>query len=513
MLNWLARRLRISSPATPPREELDGLLREAAACRRDGRHDAAERYLYRALALAPESAEIHLQLGDLFRALGRHDAALDRCLEAVRLAPGMAQARNNLGNAYRDVGRTGDAIAEFRRAVSLDASLPEAQFNLGVALQQRGEGAEAAECYRRVLQSRPAFPAAHLNLGLLLEERGDSAGAIAAYGAAVAAEPDMVEAHVNLGMQLLLSGRFSEGWPEYEWRLRYPEYRGSELAARASRWDGADLGGRTILLEAEQGFGDAIQFLRYAPLVAERGGRVLVRCAPQLAGLVAAAPGVAGAIARGAALPAYDTWCPLPSLPQVFGTRLESIPARVPYLHADAGKAVRWRARLADAAVACRVGLVWASQSEHRTAPAKSMPLAKFAALGGVEGVRFYSLQKGEAAGEALQAPRELRIEDLSADLADFSETAAVVANLDLVISVDTAVAHLAGALGKPVWTLLKFAPDWRWLLVREDCPWYPTMRLFRQVRPGDWGAPVEALAKALAAFASVPRQRQELGR
>ncbi len=506
MLSWLGRLLRAAADRPAPPDERDALVRGALAHQQAGRFEEAERHLYRALALDPGSAEVHLHLGNLFSTLGRHDASLNCCLEAVRLAPGLAQGRNNLGNAYRDVGRMDEAIAEYRRAVSLDDSLPEAHFNLGVALQRGGEDVEAIECYRRALRLRPGLAAGHLNLGLLLEEREDTGGAIDAYGAAIAAEPGMVEAHVNLGMQLLLAGRLAEGWIEYEWRLRYPEYSGADLAARAARWTGAGLGGRTILLEAEQGFGDAIQFLRYAAMVSARGGKVLVRCAPELASLVANAPGVAEVVPRGAPLPAFDAWCPLPSLPYLFGTTLDNLPARVPYLQAESAKAARWKDRLADGPAACRVGLVWASQSKHRTTPTKSVPLARLAPLAGVEGVRFYSLQKGEAAGEALRAPHGLRIADLSEELADFSDTAAAVANLDLVISVDTAVAHLAGAMGRPVWTLLRFAPDWRWLLVREDCPWYPTMRLFRQTRPGDWDAAIAALRQALPAFAGAIR-------
>ena len=514
MLTWLRRRLGGAAGGDSAPAEGDALVREALAHQEAGEFGEAERRLYRALALAPSSVALHLLLGNLYRLQGKFDAALDCCLEAARLAPGLASVRNNLGNAYRDLGRTEEAVAEYRRAVALDADLPEAQFNLGAALQRRGAGEEAAACYRAVLRVRPEFSAAHLNLGLLLEELEDAAGSIAAYRAAVAAEPGMVEAHVNLGMQLLLTGAFAEGWEHYEWRLRYPEYSGADLAARAEPWDGGALDGRTILLEAEQGFGDAIQFLRYAPMVSAHGGRVLVRCAPELVALAAHVPGVAGAVARGETLPPFDLWCPLPSLPRLFGTALQTIPDRVPYLFADPAKLQRWKRRIGDGAEACRVGLVWASQSGHRTAPAKSIPLALLAPLGGIDGIRFYGLQKGEAALEARHAPASLRIDDLSMELADFSDTAAAVANLDLVISVDTAVAHLAGAMGVPVWTLLKFAPDWRWLLGREDCPWYPSMRLRRQAVPGDWSPVIAALATALPAFAGARSQgRQELGR
>jgi Flp pilus assembly protein TadD len=498
MLSWLGRLVRGKphrAAATP-----ETLAAEAAVHRAAGRLEEAERCLYRALAVAPSEATLHLQLGDVFRQQRKFDAALQCCVEAARLAPASAAVRNNLGNAYRDLGDAVRAEAEFRHALVLDPGLPEAQFNLGLALHKQERAAEALGCYRAAAKARPGFALAHLNAGFVLEEVPDTVAAIEAYAAAARADPALVEAHVNLGMQLLLAGRLAEGWPEYEWRLRYPEYSGADLAEKP-RWRGEFLDGRTILLDAEQGFGDALQFLRYAPLVAARGGRVLVRCAPELAALVARVAGVAAVVPRGALLPAFDLSCPLPSLPGVLGTTLATVPAEVPYVRADEARAARWKARYAAAGGSLNVGLVWASQSQHRTAPDKSLPLAALAPLAGVPEARFYSLQKGAAAREA--PPAGLGITELGDELLDFSDTAAAVSGLDLVISVDTAVAHLAGAMGRPTWTLLKAAPDWRWLLGREDCPWYPTMRLFRQERAGDWGAPVTRLAGALRAYAA----------
>lgn len=498
MLNWIGKLLRRDARESPGAADAESLARAALEHRRAGRLDEAERALYRALALEPESAGIQLMLGDLFRAGGRHDAALQCCLEAVRLAPQLAQGHNNLGNAYFDLGRPQEAAAEYRQAIALDGGLAEAHHNLGNALLKCGDAAAAKESYRAALARKPDFALARLNLGVLLEESGDAAGALTAYEAAAASDPGLVEAHVNLGMQLLLAGRYAEGWEEFEWRLRYPEYSGADAAARAPRWDGGVLDGCVILLDAEQGFGDALQFLRYAPLAAARGGRVIVRCAPELATLAAGVPGVSEVVRRGERLPAFDAWCPLPSLPRAFGTTLASVPANIPYVHADPERTARWRSRLAGTGGECRVGLVWASQSKHRTAKAKSIPLEAFAPLGATPGVRWYSLQLGEAARDAWRPPSGMRLTDLGGELADFAETAAVVANLDLVISVDTAVAHLAGAMGRPTWTLLKFVPDWRWLLGRDDSPWYPTMRLFRQEQDGDWRAPVARLGDAL---------------
>jgi Tfp pilus assembly protein PilF len=465
MLSWLGRLLRGTSAGASPEAERDALVRAALAQQQAGNFEQAERLYYRALAFAPASAEIH----------------------------------NNLGNVLRGAGRLDGAVVAFQSALALDPALAEAHFNLGLVTLQRGDAPGAKRCFREAVLQRPSFADAHLNLGFLLEEEGDHAGAVAAYRSAVAADPDLVEAHVNLGMQLLLAGQLAEGWREYEWRLRYPEYGGS--GAALARWDGSPLEGRSILLDSEQGFGDAIQFLRYAPLVAERGGRVIVRCAPELASLFRGTAGVQEVVSLDAPAPPHDLHCPLPSLPLVFGTRLESIPAQVPYVRADAARAALWQARLAGAG--CKVGLVWSSQSKHRTAPAKSLPLDALAPLAAVPGVRFYSLQKGEAAREAQRPPAGMPLEDLGGELRDFADTAAVMASLDLVISVDTAAAHLAGAMARPAWTLLKHAPDWRWLLAREDCPWYPGMRLFRQKAPGAWDAVVEEAARALRQLAA----------
>jgi tetratricopeptide (TPR) repeat protein len=502
MLNWLGRLLRGSSGAAR-RADPEALVREALAHQQSGRFDAAERLFYRALALLPASAAIQLHLGNLYSHLGRHNAALGCCKEAVSLAPNSAQAYNNLGTALRGVGQEDAAIAAFRAAIGLDPDLAEAHHNLGIALQRAGEAREAAACYRAGLRLRPEFAPSQLNLGLVLQEEGDVEGAIAAYRSAIGIDPGLVEAHVNLGLQLLLAGRYSEGWAEYEWRLRYDEYGAAGRGAQ--RWQGEELQGRKIVLDAEQGFGDALQFLRYAQHVAARGGAVTVRCAPRLLQLFRSAPGVQEATSREAPMP-QGLYCPLPSLPLLFGTTVETVPAPIPYLRAEAGQAAHWKARLEDGTTALRVGLVWASQSRQNTAAARSLSLAALAPLAEIPGLRFYSLQRDAAAREAAQPPAGMSLVDLASELGDFSDDAAVLENLDLLISVDTAIVHLAGAMGRPVWILLKHVPDWRWLLGRDDSPWYPSMRLFRQQRSNDWSAPIESAAQALRQFAAAAR-------
>jgi hypothetical protein len=268
-------------------------------------------------------------------------------------------------------------------------------------------------------------------------------------------------------------------------------------------WDGGQLAGRTILLHAEQGFGDTLQFIRYLPLVQERGRQIVLECQPELRRLLQSNMPDMSIVSRGHALPPFDVQCPLMSLPRIFATDLTNIPPSVPHLEANADDIAVWRNRLAEHTAPAKVGLVWAGNPDHANDRNRSVELASLAPLAEVPGVRFFSLQKGEAVSETNKLTTNMDLTDTAAELMDFADTAALIANLDLIITVDTAVAHLAGAMGRPVWTLLPFVPDWRWLLNREDSPWYPTMRLFRQPTIGDWEAVFRRVAEELAAFRS----------
>jgi hypothetical protein len=303
-------------------------------------------------------------------------------------------------------------------------------------------------------------------------------------------------------MAWLLLGDYERGWAEYEWRWRTGEMHLPSFAQ--PRWDGAPLGGRTVLLYAEQGLGDALQFVRYAPLVRQRGGRVIVACRAPLLRLLAGCAGIDRLADQAGDLPAFDVYAPLLSLPHLLGTTLATVPAAVPYLHADPALVERWRGELA-AGPAFRVGIGWQGSPLHPADRRRSVPVSFFRPLAAVPGVRLYSLQKGTGA-EQLGGPHgRFPAEDLSPRLADFADTAAVMKNLDLVITVDTALAHLAGALGLPVWVALPFAPDWRWLTGRDDSPWYPTARLFRQPRAGAWAEVFGALAAELRRLVTSP--------
>ena len=293
-----------------------------------------------------------------------------------------------------------------------------------------------------------------------------------------------------------MQGDFPEGWMEYEWRWKCKDFPSQRQSFGQPQWGGDSLQGRTLLLHAEQGLGDAVQFIRYLPLAAQRGGRIILGCRPELQRLLQTAAPDLQVLAGGQFLPPFDVHCPLLGLPRLFATDLTNIPRNVPYLHADSADAAIWRDRLADPSSSLKVGLVWAGSPANKNDRNRSLKLASLAPLANVPGVRFLSLQKGAAATEAKTPPEAMELIDVADELKDFADTAALIAVLDLVIAVDTAVVHLAGAMGKPVWVLLPFVPDWRWMLERTDSPWYPTMRLFRQTQLAEW-EPVIAEVRA----------------
>jgi len=480
-----------------------------------GQLDASIDAYRQAIALKPDFSEAHANLGHALRDRGHLDEAIAACRRAITLRPDFPEAHNNLGNALKDQGQLGEAIAAFRQAITLRPDFPEAHSNLGIALKAHGQTDQAIAAYRQAIALKPDFPEGHCNLGIALLEKGQLHEAIAACRRAIALKPHLPEAHFNLALALLAQGDLLPGWQEFEWRWLVKDKGSPQRNFTPPQWDGGSLNGRTILLHAEQGFGDTLQFIRYAPLVTRRGGRVVVECQPELATLLAGVAGLAQIVTNGESLPAFDLHCPLMSLPLAFGTRLETIPADIPYLRADAHKAARWRERLARENSSpgepepLKVGLLWAGASRphqphaNRIDRRRSMALRQFAPLAEVAGVVFVSLQKGGRAEQALTPPAGLRLLDWSAELQDFADTAALVECLDLVISVDTSVAHLAGALGKPVWMLNRSDTCWRWQLDRTDSPWYPTMRLFRQSQPGDWDTVIQRMALALQRFVS----------
>lgn len=466
--------------------------------------ESEERYR-QALIERPEDAQALRGLAQLLSARGyalqgrgELEAAIECYEEALALDPSLAQAHNNLGNAYKACGRTREAVASYRDAIAADDALAEAHLNLGTVLHEAAQIDEAARCYRTALELKPDLAEASLNLGFLLEQGGDARGAKEAYRRAIEARPDFAEAHFNHALQLLQAGEFEAGWEEYEWRLKLPELAPFWPYAGRPRWNGEELRGRRIFLYAEQGFGDAIQFVRYAPLVAARGGEVIVSCSPKLMELFRTVPGVSAIHNAGEPPPEFDLSCSLLSLPRLFRTTLATIPSAVPYLYAREAAAAQWKSRLAALGPGPKVGLYWSTESKNRITPLRSLEIELLAPLAGVPGVTFVSLQRGAAAAQAARPPHGMKVVDVSAELRDFADDAALLAGLDLIVSINTATAHLAGALGRPVWTLVHFPPDWRWLAGRDDSPWYPTMRLFQRQRSDSWHDVIARVGLAL---------------
>lgn len=457
-----------------------------------GRVDEALASYRRALALKPDFVEAHNNLALALRELDRPGEALAALERAVALRPDFPEAHNNLGMLLEAQGRPGEAIASLERALALRPGYPDALNNLGNALQAAGRLDDALHAYEALLAARPDHAAAHNNRGQVLETLGRGADALAAYRQATALRPDFAAAHWNEALALLRQGDFAAGWRLYEWRWQAMGRRRLVRDFTEPLWLGdSSLSGRTLLLHYEQGLGDTLQMLRYLPVLAAQGARLILEVPPALAAVAATVPGGATVVVEGSPFPPFDLQCPLMSLPLACRTTLASIPDEVPYLFATAGAQSAWRERLGPA-TGRRVGLAWSGSAGHTSAMrARSLPLAELLpALAGE--LEFHSLQKDYPDGDRERLAADGRIRDHAALLRDFAATAGLVSQLDLVITVDTAVAHLAGALGKPVWLLLPFAADYRWLQARDDSPWYPTMRLFRQPSPGDWGAVLE---------------------
>ena len=445
----------------------------------------------KALGLRPDALETLDNLAGALRALGRLDEA-QACYErALALRPKRIESHIGLGVVLRDQGRPEDAVARYERALALAPDHPETRSNLGVALVDLGRPDEAIIHYEKALAVQPDRPEIHNNLGIALQRQGRCAEALGRYGRALALKPNYPEAHFNRALALLLTGNLDEGWPEYEWRFAVARY---DRSFDRPLWSGTPLTGQTIFIHAEQGLGDALQFVRFVPAVAERGGNVVLEVPAPLVRLARTVSGASEVIAAGDPLPAFDCHCPLLSLPRILKTTLATIPAAVPYLSVPAEADAAWAERVA-AASGFKVAIVWAGTTQG------ALDLRLLEPLWEVPGISWFSLQVGAGSGD-ISLLDGVRIVDLSPWLTDFAETAAAICHLDLVISIDTSVTHLAGALGRPMWLVLPYAPDWRWLLRREDSPWYPTARLFRQRKAGDWPSVASEVAAALAQMA-----------
>jgi tetratricopeptide (TPR) repeat protein len=531
-------------------DHVEALCNRGNTLRQLKRFDEALASYDRALALRPDYAEALYNRGITLDELKRFDAALASYDRALAVRPDYAGALNNRGNTLRQLKRLDEALASYDRALAVQPDYAEALYNRGItlheferfdealasydhalalqpdhaeALNNRGNTLhelkrfdEALASYERALALRPDHVEALINRGVVLHELQRLDEALASYDRALAVRPDHAQAHFSKSVLQLVNGDFDAGWREYEWRWKTEGLEALKRDFAQPLWLGQTaLAGKTILLHSEQGFGDAIQFCRYAPLLAGRGARVLLEVPAPLKDLMASLAGVAQVIAAPEQVPCFDLHCPLLSLPLAFRTSLETIPAQTPYLFGAAAKTRAWRTRL-GAPNKPRVGLVWAGDprkqlpNAHRIDRMRSVEFDQLASILRIAGCEFYSLQKGEhALAQLRNSALRQRVVDCADDLHDFSDTAALIDNLDLVIAVDTSVAHLAGALGKPFWLLNRYSTCWRWLIGRDDSPWYPTARLFRQSAPGDWSG---VISRVVAELEKLLQARAERG-
>ncbi|MDX1486215.1 MAG: tetratricopeptide repeat protein [Alphaproteobacteria bacterium] len=487
---------------------------------RAGRLDQAARIYVEVIESQPDNPDAHNLLGVVQHQRGNHETAVRLLRKAIALNPRFAQAYSNLGVVLQEQDRLRESVVCHRSAVALTPDSPEANYNLGIALQKSPEAEEAVTYFRKALSLRPNYPEAlrglgnafrvgghlqeaadvfrdltssekgeaedHNILGILLKELSCVDEAISCYRRAIALNPDNVEAQHNLGHALLLAGQYEEGWKWYEKRFLSKGYTTRKREFGQPLWTGEPLDGKTILLQTEQGFGDSIQFIRFATTVSEQyDGTIIVECQPKLKSLFSAVRGINTVVAEGEKIPDFDVQAPLMSVPYILGTTLQTIPEEIPYITAEnLPKPIQIQEKSSF-----KIGFLWAGSTMNKKGMVRTVEAAHFERLIGFRGTKFYSLQYGDTAKELRTSEAFNAVEDLSPYLSGFAETAAVLDQLDLIITIDTYLAHLAGAMGKPTWVLLPYSPDWRWLLDRTDSPWYPSLRLFRQPTAGDWDA------------------------
>lgn len=513
-----------SKGATPPAS-----FETAKDCLQRGRPDDAVKICRAVLDDAPDDLEAWCFLGTVLHQTGQLDQATDSYRQAIRLNPDLFGIHSNLGAALIDLGRNEDAVESFRAALSLNAENPDVHNNLAVALMNLGrlEDAEApcrdaialapnnvkalntlgnilterdhaddaAALFRRALDIDPNFVPAHMNLGRALANVGAFDAALDHLQKAVALQPGLADARYNLGIEQLRQGDFAPGWANYAWRRRMASHPLSARTYDPPVWDGGDAPGQTLYLYNEQGLGDALQFVRFAASARRRVGRIVLEARSTLHPLLEGLDGIDELVEPGDAPPAFDCHAALMDLPGLLALPEDTVSRTSPYLHADPALVATWSARFPEDG-ALRVGIVWSGNPGHRNDRNRSLDLELFAPLATLDGVTLYSLQI-DRDGDAVKTLGG-SVVDLGPEVVGFSPTAAAMMHLDVVVTVDTSVAHLAGALGRPVWTLLSLTPDWRWGTEGDSTPWYPTMRLFRQRRRGDWADVVARVREGL---------------
>ncbi len=465
-------------------------------------------YYQKALNLNPNDVDACYNLGRILQEIDQYDEAINYYQRALYLNPTLADAYNNIGIILQEKEQLDEAMSYFFKALQLNPNLPDAYNNIGTILQEKEQLDEAMSYFQKTIQLDSNFYKAYHNLGVNFMKMNQIDEALNLMNKALHLNPNDANIHFALGMAFLLKGDFNDGWKEYEWRWKAKDFRKRGCFRKPDSFsqpilNNLDIGGKTVLVYAEQGLGDEIQFMRYIPLLAEVGANIVIECHKELSGLLHSVEGVKHLIIQGEQLPEFDLQCPLLNLPLIFNTTLENIPNKVPYLSVNPHLIQQWKYKIQIDSSNFKVGLVWQGNPKHKNDRNRSIPFNLFSAFAQLPNITFYSLQKGKGSEQSKNTPIGMKFLDLTEEINDLSDTGALIENLDLIISVDTSIVHLAGALGKPVWTLLPFAPDWRWMLNRQDSPWYPTMRLFRQPSPGDWDSVMKMVIEELQKFIS----------
>jgi len=465
------------------------LFEQAIQHHQAGKLEQAKRSYKEILDMNPQHADSSHLLGLVEYQHGNYAQAISHIQQAVLVVPEQPVFLNNLGNVLREMGQLDQALQAYQKAIQIQPEFAEGYYNMGVFFQEQRKLKKSVKAYQKAIQIQPDYVETHINLGVVLREQGLLKESVKAHQKAIRIQPDDAEAHINLAITFLLQGRLNVGWKEFEWRWS------RKRDFKRPLWDGTPLNEKSILIYAEQGFGDTIQFVRYIDLLPGANTVVIFVCQPELKSLFKGIARIDILVTKGEDIPNSDFQVPLLSLPYMFNTTLDTIPARIPYLYprpkADSVFHV-------DGSHDLKVGIVWAGRPTHVNDSNRSIDLKWFKCLLDVKGCKFFSLQVGEAREDIKRYGYHHVIKDLGKQFIDFHHTALAILQLDLVISVDTAVAHLAGSLGKPVWTLLPFIPDWRWMLDRPDSPWYPSMTIFRQKEMGGWTPVFEQLKLSL---------------
>lgn len=490
----------VSFAAGEVMSESDAKLDEAIRLLHNRRWAEAIVCLEQVLRIEPRRVEALANLGMANAELGRLEAALEFYDQALKVDSSFVAAHYNRGNALRELRRLDDAVSAYDAALRVQPDLPEAWLNRGLALVKRGRIGEGIASYQQSLRLRPNSPEAVNNLGLALQYLGRLEEAIACFDASIGQRADWADPHCNRAQAFLLKGEFERGWPEYEWRWKL---RGKSLPTRPMPiWDGSPLAGRSLLLRCEQGAGDTIQFIRYATKLKQAGaGKVVLEADRRLQQLLKSYPHVDEIISSAGEGNDCDLQVPLLSLPGLFRTNFRTIPTGTPYLHAEPQRIERWKSRLPQAKR--RIGIAWQGNRDYPEDHLRSIPLAAFEPLAKLPQTTLVSLQVKEGTEQIAPLCERMPLWEAGPELdaeAAFVDTAAIMMSLDLIVTSDTSIGHLAGALGRPVWLALAYSPEWRWFRDRDDSPWYPTARLFRQSRPGDWMELFERIARELQA-------------